>query len=457
MIGAGGGDSGGSSFGSLLDSLAPVAPDEAAAEAMSGPAQALPYQAELEEQFGTDLGHLSAHVGSTALGEVGAGAAQLGDDVAFDTTNPDKEQVAHEVAHALQPGGDAGGKGATQPGDAAEVEASEAASAVDGGGKAGAMAAGRSGGAAMDWTEAANPANEDFWNALHGALASEMTNWLANVQGSALQTWVTHMQSAGEASAGNLVLDSVITAIGAAGDAGTIVGAVLSISKGVYTYMSSQYPAGKVKFNDLVQAQTLAQQSVSQQITNRDHPMFAALTRAQNSETATNRTSVRTAALAAARSGRAGLPGVARIQQALTAGWIDGATDSWDGTDFPLDDAGYFYVTGVLVPANPVNNGHYHQLTAQLDDVERPDGTIEAIRAAWGANTPLSQLPFAVHADLMTVRPLNRWGDRDEGRLEATKPRGGNQYTFTLGGDAGDAERDYFRQNEPNTSHIVPD
>jgi hypothetical protein len=120
-------------------------------------------------------------------------------------------------------------------------------------------------------------------------------------------------------------------------------------------------------------------------------------------------------------------------------------------------DATYLHMTGMLVPANPVNNGHYHGLTAQLDDVERPDGTIEAIRAAWGANTPLSQLPFAVRTDLMTVRPLDRWGDRDEGRLEATKPRGGNQYTFTLGGDAGDAERDYFRQNEPNTSHIVPD
>jgi Domain of unknown function (DUF4157) len=118
-------------------------PDSAAvastAEAgLTGGGRALPHQSALEAGFGVDLSDVRAHTGSTAAQAsraIGAEAYTMGSDVAFASTSPSKELVAHEVAHVIQQrsgAGPAGGVG--QAGDSFEVEADAAASTVAGGG-----------------------------------------------------------------------------------------------------------------------------------------------------------------------------------------------------------------------------------------------------------------------------------------------------------------------------------
>lgn len=94
--------------------------------ALSGPSQALPYQADLEQQFGTSLDHIGAHTGagpSSAGRSLGASGFTLGDQVGFADAAPSRATVAHEVAHALQQtrGGGAGSVDA----DEAEARAAE--------------------------------------------------------------------------------------------------------------------------------------------------------------------------------------------------------------------------------------------------------------------------------------------------------------------------------------------
>ena len=142
------------------------------------------------------------------------------------------------------------------------------------------------------------------------------------------------------------------------------------------------------------------------------------------------------------------------IERALTQGWINGAQDGYDGADFSLDDAGYFYVTGIMSPPNAYSSrGWFHGLQAQLDDVERPDGAIEAIRQAWGASTPLHQLPFAIDL-ILTTRTRTGFLDQEEGALKGTKSRGGGAYAFSEGTDA---HKQWFLENPVTTAHIVPD
>lgn len=103
--------------------------------AVSSASSPLPYRRSLEAAFGQDLGTVRAHLGGAdveaALGQIGAGAAALGEDILFADANPDQRSVAHEVAHVVQsrlapaPAGTA-----SSPGDRAETEADAAADAV---------------------------------------------------------------------------------------------------------------------------------------------------------------------------------------------------------------------------------------------------------------------------------------------------------------------------------------
>lgn len=104
----------------------------------------IPYRAEMEEGFGADFSDVRAHLGQAdAMGALGAEAATRGDDghVAFADTAPDKETVAHELAHVEQArhgagsGGGVAAKSLSESGDAAEREADAAAAVVAGGGR----------------------------------------------------------------------------------------------------------------------------------------------------------------------------------------------------------------------------------------------------------------------------------------------------------------------------------
>ncbi|MDP2305551.1 MAG: hypothetical protein Q8P18_05955 [Pseudomonadota bacterium] len=96
------------------------------AEARRGTPSALPFRAELEASFGADLSEVVAWLGVDLDGIAGAAAAS-GTDVYFSTANPDRVQVAEEVAHVLQ---GHRGQGVSRPGDTSEREAVSAATSA---------------------------------------------------------------------------------------------------------------------------------------------------------------------------------------------------------------------------------------------------------------------------------------------------------------------------------------
>jgi Domain of unknown function (DUF4157) len=99
---------------------------DVAEAAMTGPPQSLPYQAEMEQQFGVSLGHVGAYMGSTveAAGRsLGASAFALGDRVAFAESSPSQKTVAHEITHVLQQ--TRGGGAGSEAHDEAEALAAE--------------------------------------------------------------------------------------------------------------------------------------------------------------------------------------------------------------------------------------------------------------------------------------------------------------------------------------------
>jgi hypothetical protein len=114
--------------------------------AVSGPAQPVPYRAEMEHAFGTDFGHVKAHLGDASaqegLGDLQARGAAQGDSIAFKSASPSKELVAHELTHVVQGNhGVHASSEVSQPSDATEVEADAVASRVAAGGLAGPIGA----------------------------------------------------------------------------------------------------------------------------------------------------------------------------------------------------------------------------------------------------------------------------------------------------------------------------
>lgn len=118
---------------------AKVSGGEAFGVATSGPASDVPYRASMERSFGEDFSNVRAHLGGNAaevgLDALGARAAAQANSVAFESSSPSQELVAHELTHVVQQrrGGALGPQGksdVSMPGDAAEVEADAIASRV---------------------------------------------------------------------------------------------------------------------------------------------------------------------------------------------------------------------------------------------------------------------------------------------------------------------------------------
>lgn len=112
-----------------------------AAEGFSGTSSALPYQSQMESGFGVSFSGVNVYAGGPAAAAntaMGSEAYAVGQNVAFKSSNPAPEIVAHELAHTLQQG-DAGPVQTWRdgsPGDAYEQEADAAAAAVVSGGTA---------------------------------------------------------------------------------------------------------------------------------------------------------------------------------------------------------------------------------------------------------------------------------------------------------------------------------
>ncbi|MBW1880396.1 MAG: DUF4157 domain-containing protein, partial [Deltaproteobacteria bacterium] len=106
----------------------------------------LPFKEEMEEQFGEDFSNVMVQFGMSAeLGAMNANAAASGETVMFDSANPSKEEVAHELTHVVQTRRGGGStapqfssKDISSPSDASEREASSVGARVAAGGQAGA-------------------------------------------------------------------------------------------------------------------------------------------------------------------------------------------------------------------------------------------------------------------------------------------------------------------------------
>ncbi len=173
----------------------PVATDAGAefGKATSGAGSEVPHRAEMEQAFGQDFSGVSAHMGQgDAMANIGADAAAHGESVAFASSSPDKQTVAHELTHVVQSRSGGGGEGGphlstgvSNPGSSAEREAESVASRVASGGSAGNV------GASMDGSvhrvlPAAGAAIVAGLKGLGAALTTEAAAAAATVAGTML-------------------------------------------------------------------------------------------------------------------------------------------------------------------------------------------------------------------------------------------------------------------------------
>ncbi len=117
---------------------------DVAEEGFSGGGSEIPHRAEMESSFGRDFSGVKAYSDGPARkasSELGAEAYAAGNQVAFNTPNPDKATVAHELTHVLQHTGGIARKGgeSTDPEGietSGEDQADEVEAAVKSGKKA---------------------------------------------------------------------------------------------------------------------------------------------------------------------------------------------------------------------------------------------------------------------------------------------------------------------------------
>ena len=106
---------------------------------VKGSGSEIPFRAEMEQLLGLDLSGTRAHFGAgsaSAARALGTDGYALGEDVVFASPNPDRDLVAHELAHVVQRragGAGGGGAGRTHRGDGVEQGADAIVRAARGG------------------------------------------------------------------------------------------------------------------------------------------------------------------------------------------------------------------------------------------------------------------------------------------------------------------------------------
>ena len=98
---------------------------DTAQEGFGGSAHEVPYRQEMESSFGADFSGVKAYSDGPARkasSDLGAEAYAAGNQVAFNTSSPDKATVAHELTHVLQ---HTGGAGVQRKADSGEEEGIE--------------------------------------------------------------------------------------------------------------------------------------------------------------------------------------------------------------------------------------------------------------------------------------------------------------------------------------------
>lgn len=141
----------------------------------------LPFRDEMEALFGADFSDVNVATGlGSQVTAMGAAAFTDGQQVVFADASPDKETVAHELAHVVQQGGSVGASGVSAPGDASEQEADTVAQQVTRGER-------------VQVEEAAGAALHGDWMADLGAWASSAGHTVAEGLG---------LESSGEVNLG---------------------------------------------------------------------------------------------------------------------------------------------------------------------------------------------------------------------------------------------------------------
>lgn len=112
--------------------------EDVAKKGIRGSGDSIPYKAEMEEKFQTDLSEVKAHKGKEATQaskSLNAEAYTYGTDIAFKSSTPSKETVAHEVTHVLQQTGVVEKKSSDFSEEKEEAEARKVESMISTGGK----------------------------------------------------------------------------------------------------------------------------------------------------------------------------------------------------------------------------------------------------------------------------------------------------------------------------------
>jgi hypothetical protein len=107
---------------------------DVADEGFSGSAHEVPYRKEMESSFGADFSGVKAYTDGPARkasGDLGAEAYAAGNQVAFNTSSPDKATVAHELTHVLQHTGGLARKSADSGEEGIETSGEAQADAVE--------------------------------------------------------------------------------------------------------------------------------------------------------------------------------------------------------------------------------------------------------------------------------------------------------------------------------------
>jgi hypothetical protein len=119
-----------------MDADAQPDAEQAFSVATQGSQQEIPFRADMESAYQADFSSVHAYMGAAStLDAMGARAAASGETVAFASSSPDREEVAHELAHVVQSRQSGlapvmASSVLSRPGDAAEAEADRAAAAV---------------------------------------------------------------------------------------------------------------------------------------------------------------------------------------------------------------------------------------------------------------------------------------------------------------------------------------
>ncbi len=88
-------------------------PGGIAEQGFTGTARPVPFREEMEQSFGADFSRVKVYADANAkqaTEKLGASAYVMGDKIAFNTSSPDRNTVAHELTHVLQHTGRGGAR-----------------------------------------------------------------------------------------------------------------------------------------------------------------------------------------------------------------------------------------------------------------------------------------------------------------------------------------------------------